>query len=1037
MRPLCLKMTAFGPYVEEQIIDFAALEGRTLFLITGPTGAGKTTLFDAIAYALYGESSGKERDGEALRSDFAPPELSTEVVFDFSLAGRNYRVTRSPKQLRPKLRGSGFVEQAAEACLTFIDEPARLPIDGVREVNERIVSLLGLKYEQFRQIMMIPQGEFRELLVADSKDRETILQKLFGTEFCAALQNELQQRERELGKAADTEKTIQEQLESQLMELLETGELAETTTARIQLTRDWQTEQHSVLALQKKQLQTAHEKTLVQQNACAKAQTDNGALLALQQTETLVKTLETKRPEIETEKIKLAQAEAALALLPQEEEGKSLRAERNNNEQALRKAEQEKEKTVVEAAAAEQRLDALMKKEPERETARREIARLEALQPRVVEGETLRQQVRQLTVSLAASRQQTMALQEKRAQLAVERKSCDEQAAEKSAVQQQLHELASKKERLVAYKEKLVDLLALQQQTAALQAQKTAVDQRAAFAKTQRETAETVLVKMNENYFSQAAVVLARNLAPDAPCPVCGAVHHPAPAMAVEDSPAIDEGARTKQEKAVRELREHETSAVQGQATLTARLQADNEQVKRMQADLQKAAEKLSPVPENIKQTECFLTEQIKSEQTAKERLLLCEQAETKLALLDKQQNQFEEAEKAAVAELTRQTALLPEKERLLRDLDEQIPESIRSTSALTETIRRQNAALAAEQQALTAAQQQAAKLHTEAVRLTAVADELTKGLANLDRQLAAAQERFNAFCRQHGFADLSAYRAARDTTPLVEQMRQHVQQFEEDWQKQTALLEDNRKKAVGIVWQDEAVLAARLTELQQAEKTLQDEHSRLHYRLEAVEAALTKVVEHQAALLERQEAFALVADLSRVSRGMGANTRKISFERYVLAAYFEEVLQAANGRLRQMTNERYEMRRRQEQNKGNGQSGLDIDVLDNYTGRERPAKTLSGGESFKASLALALGLADVVQAHAGGVSLDTIFIDEGFGTLDPESLDGAIRCLIDLQRNGRLVGIISHVPELKETIDAWLLVESARSGSRANFCIK
>ena len=1037
MRPLCLQMTAFGPYVEQQIIDFSALEGRTLFLITGPTGAGKTTLFDAIAYALYGESSGQERDGEALRSDFAPPELLTEVVFDFSLHGRNYQVKRSPKQLRPKLRGTGMAEQAAEACLSFTDEPQRLPVVGIREVNERIVELLGLKYEQFRQIMMIPQGEFRELLVADSKEREGILQKLFGTEFCAALQAELQQRESEWKKTADTEQTIQEQYEIQLAEAMGMPLPDGGTEACIRMAEGWQTEQKERQSKLTGQLQQIQKAIAVQQALCAKGKADNAQLLSLQQAEQAMQELEMQKSAIVEKKNTLMRIEAAVVLLPQEEEGKSLRREQIRKAEERQNASQAAVAASKEAVAVAGEFSALEAKEPEREVLRQEIARLEALQPRMTHGESLRRELSEQEQLLLKVRGELEAHQRQSGQLAEQIKASEQMIKDKTVWQEQRQVLQLKTMRLNDCRDKLTEVEALRRQIGALETQESALQQRGALAKGKRDTAERELEALNAAYFSQSAASLASQLVEGEPCPVCGAVHHPAPVDVSSAVGGIDAAVRSRQEAKVKELRESETVVFQELAALKARLQAGREQMAGAEAALQKSGGQLAAAPVDAAQARQWVQELERQAAVLDVKVDECARAEEFLTTLEKQKTALEQTEKVLQEEITKLTALVPEKQRLLQELELQLPPDIRTSMTLLAAIKEKKDLLTDELRRLAEAQRRHNQLHTETVRLETMVKGLDKVLSDLDRQLHDATERFCQSYRQRGFADLTAYRQARDLVPLLEQMKQEVQRFETDWQRQTALLEDNRKKTAGLVWQDETALNEQLSLLAEQEQQMQNEHSRLSYRRDAVRMALLKAAEHKKVLADCRAAFELASDLSKVSRGMGANTRKISFERYVLAAYFEDVLQAANGRLRQMTNGRYEMHRRREQNKGNAQSGLDIDVLDNYTGRERPAKTLSGGESFKASLALALGLADVVQAHAGGVSLDTMFIDEGFGTLDPESLDGAIRCLVDLQRSGRLVGIISHVPELKETIDAWLLVESARSGSRANFCIK
>lgn len=898
MKPLVLTMQAFGPFASRERVDFTRLGKGALFLIHGPTGAGKTTLLDALCFALYGDTSGGERDARAMRSDHAPAELETEVELEFVLGAQRYRVTRKPAQQRPRRRGEGWTQAQPEAQLDRLTQGEWKSLaTQPGKVTEAVRGLLGFDSAQFRQVIVLPQGRFRELLTAGSGEREEILKTLFRTQVCEELTDRLKERARALEAAG-----------------------RETQTRR---------------------------ETLLQHAGCDSVDTLK-ALRAQQAGEVERCRLEEKAARERDAAVRQMFERARVAV----------QAERERLEAAQRRqqAAHASEAAAQRKGQADAELVAENARAAEREALGKRINELEALLPAVTElAQTLARRdaaVKQrdeagaerarLDAALTATRK---TLQERRD----ERERVQAQAARAEMLAQRLKQAQTAHERQARLTQVRKDLAGAEARLGEAATALTVAD--AALARAQRE-----LDDVEHAWSAAQAGLLAVGLQAGAPCPVCGGTDHPAPARASAD--AVSETALREAREALRK------AAAAREAVLSRRHEADK------QAEgLRATVGELERDPADAADPEALQAE-LKAAQSAARRLAelahelpACEHAigEAEDAL-----RKAEAARQRAEGEVTRADA-----EAAL--LQRKLPQELNSVALLEAEIARVRSERKALDDALAQAQQSAQQAAND---LAAARSAEQSAESALQRAIRAAQ----AAAMEGGAPDLPVVEAAA--------------------------------RSAG-----EALEAALLATRDAAG------------RVEATDRTLAALDELAARAGELERQYAVAGRLAEVARG--SNRFNMNFQRFVLATLLDEVLEAASVRLLRMSRSRFELRRVQELKDGRSAGGLDLEVFDHYTGTSRPAATLSGGEGFLAALALALGLADVVQSRAGGIQMETLFIDEGFGTLDPESLDFALRTLIDLQQTGRLVGVISHVAELRERMDVRLEVVAGAAGSR------
>lgn len=1048
MRPIKLTITAFGPYATQQIIDFAELQGRNLFVITGDTGAGKTTILDAIAYALYGKASGSDRDGESLRSHFASPDLITSVELEFELSGQRYWVQRIPKQRKKRTRGEGYAEQNPEAEFKAIDGKSSV-ISGIKEVNEKIVQIVGLSYDQFKQIIMIPQGEFRELLNADSKARQDILQKIFGTEGFRRVQELFDSQAKALTQEVS-------RLESQRNECIRSLDgsgyraLAEILTLpdfNISLVVQEAKQAIEEDATHGSELQTLvndqEQRVVGKQGEIFQGKANNLKLNTRDGAYQKKIRLETCQPQMDEHKLKLQLARKALGLIGVDEYRHSRGAYVQKIRVELDKAIEQETQMKAAADIGHSNYQLQIAKEGKCNELLAEQARLQALTTKVADWDgrqakaiSLEQELTVVKIKRDATKQQLEKIRDeiKDCQISLDRnRRVTTEYAYKVLELEKINDLHNKLETLQVENDRLITV-----QQAVLQ-----LKQQEAEAKLQYEQAQGDYAKAQNLFLEGQAGLLASKLTTGENCPVCGSTHHPQLAVMMSSIPSeaelktlIQKDKQTRERYDVVKGRYEGNKAdhyAQGQIVARLQIEVNGMEVDKLSAvnPAQLAQDIAAKLPE-YKMVRQGLTDQVK-------KLSIQKRDEEELAAIVIKKTESVSQLTATLEKLDLQyTELFAKVESakdIMKGLEVEVPPAVRSIKALADTLANIQQEIDNMRQALARAEQQ--RRDGQVRHATALAEKqgIAKALLAGQAELTIAQENFMTALDLAGFNGEAEYVIAKLTEKEISQLEHEINDFQERLRSAGDYYRQVQQEVEGLVAIDVAALEAECLRLQTEKNNFINQRTTIVARQVHNQTMLTGICTLVDRLVQTDEEHQLIGHLARIARG--DNEQKVSFERYVLAAFFNDIIDAANVRLKKMTGGRYQMSRITQKGKGSGQSGLEIEVFDYYTGQSRHVKTLSGGESFKASLALALGLAEVVQSYAGGISLETMFVDEGFGTLDPESLDTAIGCLIELQHSGRLVGIISHVPELKSSIDARLEIEACKDGSRARFCIR
>jgi exonuclease SbcC len=1020
VKPIKLVVRAFGPYATEQVFDFAALDGRSFFLIHGPTGAGKTSILDAICFALYGVASGS-RDPRQMRSDHAKPDHLTGVTFDFSIGADRYRVQRQPEQERPKKRGAGTMVEKSIATIWVEKrvhddkEPEFVVLeDGWAKVNERIERLLGFKVDQFRQVVMLPQGMFQRLLMANSKEREEILEALFAVEgygrIEAALKDAAAQMKREREAAsqqyAETLRNAQSEGKEQLAaRRVQTQVQFESAGAEVILLRTAKRVAQEALAAGLQVAEKLTERARAQEEA---------------------RKLEGRREEFALKQARHDLGCKAAGLVQFEEEVKRRKAEADAAAAKLEKAKAAAALAEAATTRAQATLDAETAREPQREEARQHLMRLEQLGDKARELAAAAQAVQAARAQAATAQAQRADAEKSVGSARTSAENADKRRVELEAVCARAEALNLKHNR-TSMELKTRQALEVQQK---LHADATArvdrlahdvprAEQTLAWA---RQTLEDLQARWNRGQ----AALLARSIAPGEPCPVCGSMDHPRPAHSDEDLPS-EEKLKLTREQVERLTREH----TQLRADLAKQegerdgIAAQVAQLKegmglRIGFDADALERELKALEQERQQTEAAGLELVRVKQSVEAARSQEANAAARLTHAD-----------AALAAVT---ATLNAAEAVLAERQSAVPEALRAPGALE----RERDAAARRRKALDDALANARKAAEEASLTLTRARADASGAADLAETSKTLYEtlrqQFSEKAQAMGFADHAAFRAAKLDDEQIRAIDAEIRDYHVAVLSAKERLDRATAAAEGLAPPDLASLQAADVAAQQALEAKINEIAQLKANLAAVDAAVARLAELDARLAELDARYKVVGAISDAANGQ--NPYRMTFQRYVLGVFLDQVLDAATQRLRTMSKGRYLLQRVTETASGNRTGGLDLQVHDTHTSTVRPVSTLSGGESFLASLSLALGLADVVQSYAGGIRLETIFVDEGFGTLDPESLDLAIRALRDLQKGGRLVGIISHVTELKEWIDARLEVTPGRAGSVARFVV-
>ena len=1057
MRPMTLMLTAFGAYAGSQTVDFEAAGAGGLFLVTGDTGAGKTTLFDGVCYALFGKLTGRVRSEKMIRSDYADDTLETSAQLTFSHRGQVWRIWRRPAQTRRKKRGEGTREITADALLERLEGETAIPVaEGKEKMDAAVEELLGIQVDQFRQIAMIAQNQFAELLNKSGRDRSAILRQVFATERCDALQTRL--KEMASASRAETEKQVDSlrqylaglrlpETEEGQMPLPEAAELAELLadegcvwrSARVlELAEHICQMDESELAGLDEQIAGLDE--TIKQSA-GLLQSAREAARRQQQLAELEKRLAEQRaaePEQLAAQARLKQWETAARLAPVWDGSEKARLAA---QQADRLYEQASDRLAQLNAQGPRWAQAREQLNADQQTAARLTVQLErqaeALQQydRLEQAKAEQMACEQELERLQTAQQQAGTLEEQQA-AALEKTQAlaDSLPAALAAAQTAQKEL----ERWQQARKTLAEVRRQMQELVKLQKQEQAARQTLQQANDALDGAQQAYISADQLYRRDQAGLLARELTPGQPCPVCGSVHHPSPARGVTGAPDKEqlEALATAMETA----RTAYNDALQTSSTLTAQAGSAREQYIRLARQALAELEQELPPPEDVK----ALSRLVLDWDGRLDQLL--EQAEA----LGQQRHAAVEAAGAAVNQLAGDREALEATRRQRSELREQQANATARRDSATQRAAELQAALPqasrAEAEATLSALEQQQKQLDESIRKTqqaleeyqqllAAAESLQKERQNTRKQAAdearQAAGHWEQALAESGMA-ADAFAAVRHTEEEIDRLRTELEQARRARQETEALYHQlsEQQKSAPVPGCMPGQLEQALEEQEQRRKALNDARTRITGRLNANRSTMADVRTAGQRLEKAQKRQQLIQQLDATANGkLSGGLGKQKFEQYVLATYFADAVEAANQRLFAMTGGRYQLECHQ-MTAAETQAALDLDVLDNYTGKLRSVGSLSGGETFQAALALALGLSDVIQNYAGGVELDVLFVDEGFGTLDAESLEQAVATLHSLVQGRRMVGIISHVPELKSRIENQLVVTKTPGGS-------
>ena len=903
MRPVYIRMSAFGPYAGIQELNMEELGAGGLYLVTGDTGAGKTTIFDAITFALYGEASGDSREAGMLRSKYADPSVPTEVELTFIYGGKTYKVCRNPEYERPAKRGTGMTMQKAEA--EFIYPDGRV-VTKPKDVTAVVTEIMGVNREQFCQIAMIAQGKFRDLIEKGTTERQKIFREIFRTAPYQQVQDILKGKYRALERECET---LRESVKQYIQGILWNKDASEETPVE------------EVMEL------------LTEQNK-ADQEIQAGLFEELQQKEQVLQKI---RSELERDR------------------------ERKKRQKLYQELQDRRKAQREQITELQQRYREEQGKEPERRRLADEISRLESLMPQYLHLEELKKNERadqDEREKLSGKQRQYEAKQEELKGKIQEGREAGESLAD---APEEYQKLLFESEKHQKYMERLQNLSKVILQYEKLQQNLLVKQQEYQTVRDRVQKQESEYRVKNQAFLDEQAGILAQTLVEDQPCPVCGSIHHPAPAEQNPGAPSKDELELLQQELEQCRVREAEASRKAGE--LLGNVQSRAESIKREAEGLE-----LTGTLEEMKHQLANLQKQ---GQTTEKQL---------------------QQEKGLASEKVKQkdmwNRLLPEQEKALEKVTEELQQT-----------RERQAALESKQKAA----------GEEIQRLTEVLPYPGQKEAQ-DKHIELVQKQ-NVMKRQ------------------LEQAEKAVQTAEVEIAGTEGRLKELRQQLEEAVEADTEALRQKQTEIETEKAACEERGKELHHRIQNNQSVLKNLQNRSKELVEKEKRYTMIRSLAVTALGNIPGKEKIMLETYVQMTYFDRIIARANTRLMVMTGGQYEMKRRRGSSNLRSQSGLELDVIDHYNGSERSIRTLSGGESFQASLSLALGLADEIQASAGGIRLDTMFVDEGFGSLDSESLEQAVQALAGLAESKRLVGIISHVDELKNRIDRQIVVKKERSG--------
>ena len=912
MRPLKLTISGFGPYAACQTLDFSQLGSSGLYLITGDTGAGKTTLFDAITFALFGEPSGESREAGMLRSKYAKADEPTFVEMIFAHGGKTYTVRRNPEYERAKTKGTGTTKQSADAAFTYPDGRV---VTKNKEVEKAVREVIGLTREQFSQVSMISQGEFRKLLQAETKDRQKIFRDIFGTGKYVTLQNKLKEQAAEL-------KNLREKASSSIKQYID-GMVCDEESLFIP----------DVKRAKEGQLPAADIMELF------------GKLLYedSQEYSALDKNLADIEAKLEGVTAQITKSEAYKKAKTALEENRRTNAQKTG---------------LLEDAAEE--LKAAQETVSEQELLQKKITEIEISLPAYDELSKKTQELEQKRIrskeaesSFAKLMQAKEKLEKELETLKAQRTELENAGAETERLKNRRKDISAAKNNL----EKLIlDLTQLDANTELLEKRqeeyRDALNISSGLLKVYEE--------INRAFLDEQAGIIASGLKEGMPCPVCGAVHHPKLAQKSDKAPTEEEVKKAKEayEKAGKKTENASAEAGKQRGITEEKKQAVMKEIEQLLPDskLENAAETAATAAEGLK---------------------------------------------AELQELDRKIKNAEAQQRRKNELDILIPEKEEKFKA-------------------TGIESEGAKT---------LSDSLSYAISEGEKQLSEQKSGLSFESRKAAEAEM---KASNDRLKRLKSALKRAENNYANLKEELAGIAAAAKQLEKQLCEDEEINPEKIQqekrELTEGKRRILDRQQRVHTRMVSNTEAQRNIAAKSDEIQRLDDKYKWISSLSETANGNIAGKEKIMLETYIQTTYLDRILERANIRLRKMSGGQYDLKRRRSPESMKGQSGLELNIVDHINTTERSVNTLSGGEAFLASLALALGLSDEVQMSTG-IRLDTLFVDEGFGSLDSEALNKAYNTLAGLTEGNRLVGIISHVDELKEKIDRQIVVTKDKAG--------
>ena len=998
MMPISLTLSAFGPYPDTITIDFESFQEDGLFLITGPTGSGKTMIFDAMIFALYGKTSGQIRQTDSLRCDHALNEIPTFVEFSFSLHQQNYTIKRNPKYY---LEGKKTPKQPSALLIL----PDGKMVEGIKEVNQKMISLLGVDDQQFKQICMIAQGEFTKLIMASSDEREKVLRELFHSETYQKLEEKLKVHL----------KTYQDKYDlllnkrKDLMQELQVEDHQEYLSKQTKLIASQQKEYDDLkkdLDQKKQQLQLyrlqnqrlIQLKDLKQQFQDLKKQENDY--------QKLNKTVDTLKKAQETNYL-------YISYIKQQKKLQTLKLNQEDFLKQLKKLEKDYQEKKVQADSLDYKQQTKEKLQNQIQETKQLINQIYQYQNDYQNLQTLKQQYRMLDEEhkLFLKKKEKF---ENGLQRDQERIQSEQQVQSKyELIKQQYVRLNEQKVKVHQLSDYYDQILKLNENKSDLQEEYTVVEKQVDHEKMQYN-------QMEKLYFRKQAGIFALQLKEDQPCPICGSLHHPHPAQIEKED--ITKEKLDQQAKKVKQQEHRLQDILQKILLSNQKKEMLVKQTKQLSSELNiqeeiskeifiKELDHLSKDEKRMKKEYLELQDELKYIQKLKK----------SVALSLKDMSTYESKE-------LKQAQSLENIQVQIHQLSGKLDDSLRQyeigeVNKIYQQVQKEYRQLSLEIETI---QQDYEKVKNKYL-------EIKTKISSLNQQIIQEQEIYDELDNKYHTA-LDAFINEEEFLNLKTQINQ-ISILEKKYQDYLISLKSLNKQIISLenevkdsTYVDLSSLSETIKEVNQQLREKNDDLEKLKIDYSLKEKMIKDIQKINQQLEKDEDTYQRYLDLYNLASGK--NNARVSIERYVLATYFENMLIYANVIMKQLSQGRYQLLRKDDAGKGRSQQGLELDVFDQESGNIRSIKTLSGGESFKAALSLALGLSRMVQDYAGGIELNTLFIDEGFGSLDSQSLDQAMNCLMELHHENKLIGIISHVSDLKDRIERQLVVERKQKQS-------